>query len=425
MTNVPAPERPPAVPLGSSALVARYDAAMGGTFTHHQRVNRLKVLRSLAAWVDPVPLSEATADQVAPWLKRLKASTRAEYWRFVREFYAWAKKAKVREDDPAAELRARYRVPARPKADPDTLEQLALRWVRERQDLGALNPTSAIQSRNRLLTFVDACSSTDPAKVNRRDILRWTAAQEGFCENTRYHLWSEVRRFLIRLVEEGHLRRSPMNGLKPPKMVRTVHRALDHEQVSTLLAACEDDRERLIVVLGVHTGLRRAEMADLQVGDVSLSGRSVLVRRGKGGHSRQLPLSEEACSVIGRYLAEYGLSSGPVLRNQTRPGLGIKPATVGLIMTKLAMRSGVKVGPRDGVGTHSLRHTMASDVYATTRDVLVVRDLLGHVNLGTTERYVRGLNLEAMRSAVEGRSYLPGPVGDREYDVPSISDGAR
>lgn len=397
------------IPLDSSALIARYDAAMGDTFPHRQRVNHLKVLRSLAAWVAPVPLAEVTADQIAPWLKRLKASTRAEYWRFVREFYAWAKKVKVREDDPADNLRARYRVPVRPAAQPDTLEHLALRWVRERQDLGALKPTSANQSRGRLLTFVDACKSTDPAKVTKRDILRWTAAQEGFCENTRYHLWSEVRRFLIWLVEEGHLRRSPMHGLKPPKMVRTVHRSLDHEQVSALLDACEDDRERLIVVLGVHAGLRRAEMADLQVGDVSLSGRSVLVRRGKGGHSRLLPLSEEACSVIGRYLAEYGLSAGPLLRNQMFPGRGIKAGTVGKKMHDLALRSGVKVGSRDGVGTHSLRHTMASDVYATTRDVLVVRDLLGHVNLGTTERYVRGLNLEAMREAVEGRSYLTPP----------------
>lgn len=286
-----------------------------------------------------------------------------------------------------------------------------MRWVRERQTARNITPLTASE-RSTLLVFTEACGSTDPAKVTKRDVLRWMGGQETSGASTRNLYFRVVRRFLGWLVEEGHLARNPMRAMKPPARTRTAHRSLGLEQVRALLQACEDDRERLIVMVGVHAGLRRAELAALQMGDVSLSARTVHVRHGKGGHSRVVPLSAEACKLVGRFLAENGLSSGPLLRSEQSPQRGISPGTVGRIMEQLATRAGVKVGPYDGVGTHSLRHTMASDVYAATRDVLVVRDLLGHVNLATTERYVSGLNLEAMREAVEGRTYLAEPAGN-------------
>ena len=49
----------------------------------------------------------------------------------------------------------------------------------------------------------------------------------------------------------------------------------------------------------------------------------------------------------------------------------------------------------------------ATDVYEQTDDVLAVRDLLGHQSLATTQVYVRGMNVERLRPAVEGRTYLP------------------
>ena len=54
-----------------------------------------------------------------------------------------------------------------------------------------------------------------------------------------------------------------------------------------------------------------------------------------------------------------------------------------------------------------MRHTAATAWYEDTSDVLAVRDLLGHESLATTQRYVRGMNVERLRPAVEGRRYLP------------------
>jgi site-specific recombinase XerD len=162
-----------------------------------------------------------------------------------------------------------------------------------------------------------------------------------------------------------------------------------------------------VLVLALHTGLRRAELADLEVGDVDLTARTVFVRHGKGGHARMVPLSIEAGRAVAAYLASEGLCHGPFVRSLREPQEGITPEWLGQLFSDLAYRSGVKVRSRDGVSQHATRHTFATDVYEQTDDVLAVRDLLGHESLATTQIYVRGMNVERLRPAVEGRTYMP------------------
>lgn len=61
------------------------------------------------------------------------------------------------------------------------------------------------------------------------------------------------------------------------------------------------------------------------------------------------------------------------------------------------------------MSTHALRHSAATDVYRASRDVMAIRDMLGHQSLATTQGYVKGLDTEALREAMEGRT------GDREW----------
>ncbi len=180
------------------------------------------------------------------------------------------------------------------------------------------------------------------------------------------------------------------------------------QATAALVAGCTTPRERVLVLLALHTGLRRAELAALEVGDVSLAARTLFVREGKGGASRAVPLSEEAARVVGSYMAGEGLSAGPLLRSLVHPERGVSPQTVWRTFDAVARRSGVKVRSGDGVATHAARHTCATDVHRASGDVMVVQAILGHKHLSTTEVYVAGLDVERLRSAVEGRRYLGG-----------------
>lgn len=242
-------------------------------------------------------------------------------------------------------------------------------------------------------------------QITRRTVVRYMGQRQHLSAATRRHYYKAVHGFTEWLLARRVLRADPFRDVPKPKEARIVHHAFNDEQTRLLLAVCVDPRDRCMVMLGLHAGLRRAELAGLEVGDVSLVAKTVRVVDGKGGDGRLLPLADEACRAVASYLAVAGHRAGPLLRNRRAPERGLTPRSVGFVMARLCRDAGIKVRGFDGVGTHALRHTCATDVYEQCHDLLAVRDLLGHRNSNTTDRYVRRLNVERMRVAVEGRRY--------------------
>jgi site-specific recombinase XerD len=281
---------------------------------------------------------------------------------------------------------------------------MAERWIDERRRAGELTTATAKNYRSTLYGFADLAPA-DPARISRKTVLRWLDTRRHLAPTTRRVQSTTVRSFCAWLLKHGVLTKDPWDEIKPMKRVRVAHRALNAEQAHAVVAACVTARERCVVMLGLHTGLRRAELAALEVADVSLSARTVTVHQGKGGHSRIVPLPVEAAVAVAAYLAEVGAANGPLLRSSRVRGQGLKPDTVWKEFDRVARRAGVKVAAYDGVSTHAMRHTAASDVYLHSHDVMAVSEMLGHVSLDTTRIYVRSLDVEHLRDAVEGRRY--------------------
>lgn len=279
------------------------------------------------------------------------------------------------------------------------------KYLSEKRAAGRLTKTTEVQHRRVLFGFAEHCPQ-DPGKIRRRDVLRWSNTVRSLAAGTRRFYWSTVKGFTDWLQQRGVLSKDPFADLPRPRVPQPVHRALDTAQVAALVEACETPREYVLILLALHSGLRRAELAALEVGDVSLAGRSVHVRAGKGDKSRTVPLSEEAAMVVGRYMAMEGLSAGPFLRSLVRPECGVSPQTVWRIFRQVAVRAGVKIRAWDGVSTHATRHTCATDLHRATGDVLVVQAFLGHDHISSTQLYVGRLKVDDCRAAVEGRSYL-------------------
>lgn len=290
-------------------------------------------------------------------------------------------------------------------------------YLAEKRSTGAICAKTEAQQRGILYGFAEHMP-VPAANIKRRDVLRWLGTLSHLSANSRrlYHL--AAKHFTDWLQKRRYLGRDPFDSISVPKATRPIHRCLDPEQVRRLLGACETNRDRVLVLVALHTGVRRAELAALEVGDVSLSGRTVTVRQGKGGHDRTVPLSPEAVRIIAAYIAEEALSEGPLLRSLRYPQQGISGATVGRVFRELAYRAGVKIRSRDGVATHATRHTFATTVHEETSDVMAVQQLLGHASLQHTARYVGAMNVEKLRPAVEGLSFL-GP-----RSVPSMGTGA-
>jgi len=204
-------------------------------------------------------------------------------------------------------------------------------------------------------------------------------------------------------------------------------RALDRPDLLQLLRAVREQgsaRDQALVLLLAQAGLRAAEVAALQVGDVTLSERkgSVQVRAGKGRRSRTVPLPAEARAALHDYLAERGddghrATSGPAGLGRAAPlfpaqrgplaGRPIQPPTVGDVVTKYARLVGLP-----DVTPHVLRHTYATAMLETSgHDLRLVQHLLGHSRIETTARYLKP-SAEAAEAAANGLSWMGEPEDD-------------
>jgi integrase/recombinase XerD len=170
-----------------------------------------------------------------------------------------------------------------------------------------------------------------------------------------------VRRFSAWLAEEGEIETDLLVGMKPPKIDQTVVEPLDSAQLKALIKACagpdmRDKRDEAIVRLMLETGARAGETAAIQLSDVDLTKGAVVIRRGKGGKGRVVPVGPEIAKAIDRYIRArrtHRLAASDDLWLGDR-GKKFGYDALHKTLTMRAKRAGI-----DGFHPHLLRHTAA------------------------------------------------------------------
>jgi site-specific recombinase XerD len=174
------------------------------------------------------------------------------------------------------------------------------------------------------------------------------------------------------------------------------------------------ERDRLVLLALVTTGLRRSELLALEWRDVALGGPhpSLLVRRGKGGRPRRQPIAAQLAAALDRE------------RDRRRPapeapvfcGLGgrrLDPKILALIIRRSAQRAGLE----KHVTAHTLRHTAATWLRQSTGDARLVAEYLGHADLSTVSRYAHVASAE-LHAAAQA-------LGERADDRCASADPSR
>jgi integrase len=324
-------------------------------------------------------LLKATTGDVAGWVASIPPKRRNEWLSILHRFYRWAQNHGLIGWQPTARLwmTRRRTVTESVKAnrlarldDERSLDSLAAAYIDGRAARGEIAHLTVDTLRLHLSSFCDVVGVVAPGDLSRGDVERWLESMQGLAPSTRRGRFSNVKCFLRWLVATDILARDPSAGIASLKVPRPVHRALGTDSASALLSSCADSRERLVVTLGLQLGLRRAEIAGLELGDIDIPRGILIVRHGKGGHQRVLPIPEAARRALACYLADYRFAAGPLIRGERRPESGVAPIEIGRMVSRLAYDAEIKVAGRDGVSCHALRHTAATDIYTRTRDVL-------------------------------------------------------
>lgn len=275
-------------------------------------------------------------------------------------------------------------------------------YVRGRVRQGEITVLTARNHRTILGQFAASagCATT---QLGERHVRRWLEDYGHLAPSTRRNRLAVVKMFCRWLFEAGMSRVDAARRILPVREPRRVPRALTAEQVALILDACEDSRTRLAVILMVQEGLRRGEVARLQVGDVNLQ-HGVMTVTGKGGHQRVLYVTEQARLAIIEHVSVEGAVAGPLLRSRHHPQQGLHPDTVSGLVRRAMEAAGVKRAPFDGVNPHALRHTALTHMLIEGAHVRDVQQVAGHQNLATTEVYLP-LLVGTLQGAMGGRWY--------------------
>jgi integrase/recombinase XerD len=149
-----------------------------------------------------------------------------------------------------------------------------------------------------------------------------------------------------------------------------------------LIAAADNERDRLVVALFVYTGIRRAELQKIHIEDLDFERRRLLIRRGKGKKQRLLYLPERLTHALEVYCA--GRDGGALFPGPTGELMSLR--NVNYIVTRVAKAAGVRTpNPRyRNVGPHLLRHSFARNWKVAGGSLESLQKLLGHSSMKTT-----------------------------------------
>lgn len=249
-------------------------------------------------------------------------------------------------------------------------------------------------------------------RLRRADVARYLAALRtaGIAGTTQARVLTTLRAFFAALVEAELIARSPTDGLVVAPSEPRSPLVLTEAAVAKLLAATEVRprsgvspalllRDRALLELLYGLGLRSSEARAALVTDLNVADGTLIVRAAKRGQWRTLPLPPAALAQLRRYLEEARPKL--VRRGQDQEHLIVSKAGTPLrtrtdvhrIVAKLARRADVVCHP------HALRRALATHLVASNVNVRAVQILLGHSDLGVTERYV-AIDRAKLRDAV-------------------------
>ena len=281
--------------------------------------------------------------------------------------------------------------PAAPaEALPAASQRLLERFVDYLATERRLAVTSVAAYEYDVLRLLRLAGDAPLAGLTSQEIRRYAGRLHGQGLNGRSiaRLLSAWRAFFRWLVRERLSAANPAIGVKPPKSGKHLPKVLSPDEASQLLGGIPETpaevRDLAILELLYSSGLRRAELVSLDLGDVRAADALVRVT-GKGSRTREVPVGRQALLALDAWL-------------QVRPLMarrGCEALFVGVRGDRISDRvlsTRVEQWARQrGLGQHlhphMLRHSFASHVLQSSGDLRAVQEMLGHASIATTQIY--------------------------------------
>lgn len=249
--------------------------------------------------------------------------------------------------------------------------------------LKAYSPSTIRTYLNEMGAFLQTLKKTAADSLNTKrlkDYLQYCFEKLNLSENT---LHSRIN--ALKFYYEQVLRQERFFWEIPrPKKPLQLPKLLNETDLAKLFNALTNKKHKAMLFAAYSAGLRVSEVVSLKITDIDSRRMQIFIENAKGKKDRYVTLRPILLDILRSYIKEYKPSPQKFLFELEQTGTAYPTRTVQQIFSNAKQKAGLK----QQVGIHSLRHSFATQLLERGVDIRYIKDLLGHFNIKTTERYL-------------------------------------
>ena len=220
-------------------------------------------------------------------------------------------------------------------------------------------------------------------EVGTYDIRYYLASmkESGVSARTLENYRSYISAFFQWMTREDIIPKNPCDKIPPIKYVDEVRYPFSDTEIDAIRSACTSERDRALIELLLSSGIRVAELSDLNVDDIDFTTLSVHIKTGKGQKERITYMTDVCAMHLKKYL--FSRSQHNALFVSARKKDRLTTSGIRNILHRIGKAAGIS-----DVHPHRFRRTFATNLSKRGMDVQTIARLMGHSNIQTTMIYV-------------------------------------
>ncbi len=257
-------------------------------------------------------------------------------------------------------------------------------------------------SRNSIFSYLSDINKLDKylskgdkdfASIGRQEIQEFLREESDkhISNRTKARVIASLRQFYNYLTENKIIELNPMETVESPKVERHLPDFLTKEEIQKLFSVFSktdslEIRDLAMFELLYSAGLRISEACGLLMSDVDMENMMLNVK-GKGGRERLVPFGEVAAELLDKYIQKYrDMIRGNRVSDYlfvSKKGGALNRKSAWRLLRKYIERAGIQ----KNITPHTLRHSFATHLLQNNADLRSVQELLGHIDISTTQIY--------------------------------------
>ena len=221
-------------------------------------------------------------------------------------------------------------------------------------------------------------------EIGTYDIRYYLASmkEKGLSDRTLENYRSYISAFYQWLTKEDFIAKNPCDKINPIKYKEEIRKPFTETEIDKIRSHCTTIRNRALVEMLLSSGIRVAELSNLQISDIDFNSLSVHIREGKGAKERVSYMTSVCAMHLKAYLLQR-FDNNPALFVSDRKNQQLNPSGIRFILKSIEKASNI-----EDIHPHRFRRTFATNLAKRGMDVQTIARLMGHSNIQTTMIYV-------------------------------------